>query len=370
MSKRINSRLRMTFIGCGQCGSQVVSEIESAAGELEGDKSNIAFVGINTSIEDLSTVALSHKIHIKGSNGAACDRDRSTEALAEGIDDILEELQTYIVKDSIIYLAFSLGGGTGSATAPILASILLEMRYTVGMIAVLPADTEPLKVRDNACHAFDEIEELKPKMASIFLLDNNAGDKLTINKVFASLIIGVLCINNKSQYGNMDLAEIEACLKCPSFSMITKINAAKGTTANLIDIVSRENNIFAKREDKTITIMGLSEALSARESKIDVIELRKALGTAPTEFHGYCSESNENVLILSGLMMPYSRIDAMSESVHKEAESVQNSMKALTEVRQSKSIDIFGKKNISFAVHEPKKGISALDALKAKRISK
>ena len=116
--------------------------------------------------------------------------------------------------------------------------------------------------------------------------------------------------------------------------------------------------------------MGLSEALSARESKIDVIELRKALGTAPTEFHGYCSESSENVLILSGLMMPYSRIDAMMESVQKEADNVQNSMKALTQVRQSKSIDIFGKKNIPVTVQPTKKGISALDVLKAKRISK
>ena len=51
---------------------------------------------------------------------------------------------------------------------------------------------------------------MKPGMGSIFILDNNASDKITVNKVFASLFTGILCINNKSQDGNMDPAEIEA----------------------------------------------------------------------------------------------------------------------------------------------------------------
>jgi hypothetical protein len=370
MNKKINAGLKITGIGCGQCGTQIIAEIEKAVNLLDGDKSNLSFIGINTSTEDLSSVTLSHKIHINNSKGAACDRNKSTEALADGIDEILEELQSYIIEDSIIFIAFSCGGGTGSAIAPILSGILKEMGYTVGMIPVLPADTEPLKVRDNARLTFNEIEELKPGMGSIFILDNNASDKITVNKVFASLFTGILCINNKSQDGNMDLAEIEACLKCPSFSVITKTNAIKGTTANIIDILNKENNIFAKREDKTVTIMGISEAVSAKDSKIDIIQLRKEIGTAPTEFHGYLSESEENVIILSGLTMPYSRVDTMTESIEKEAVNVQNSMKALTEVRTAKSLDIFGQKAEPVATSPKTKGLSALEALKARRITK
>ena len=168
----------------------------------------------------------------------------------------------------------------------------------------------------------------------------------------------------------MDLAEIEACLKCPSFSVITKTNVTKGTTANIIDILNKDNNIFAKREDKTVTIMGISEAVSAKESKIDIIQLRKEVGTAPTEFHGYLSESEENVIILSGLTMPYSRVDTMTESIEKEAVNVQNSMKALTEVRTAKSLDIFGQKAEPVVIPPKTKGLSALEALKARRISK
>ncbi len=130
-------------------------------------------------------------------------------------------------------------------------------------------------------------------------------------------------------------------MKCPSFSVITKTNATKGTTANIIDILNKNNNIFAKREDKTVTIMGISEAVSAKDSKIDIIQLRKEVGTAPTEFHGYLSESEENVIILSGLIMPYSRVDTMTESIEKEAVNVQNSMKALTEVRTAKNVRYF-----------------------------
>ena len=147
----------------------------------------------------------------------------------------------------------------------------------------------------------------------------------------------------------MDLAEIESCLHCPSFSVIVATNAANGTTGYIVDILTRESNIFAQREDKTVSIMGISEAVSAKESKIDIAELRKAVGTAPTEYHGYVSDSGENVVILSGLVMPYSRIDALAESVEKSS--------------------VFaGKKEPE---HKPtSSGLSALEQLKARRISK
>lgn len=368
----INERLKITVIGCGACGNSITAKIEECVRELEGNKANVSFVGINTSTEDLASVSLSHKIHINNSKGAACNRENSIQDLAESIDTILEELKSYIIEDSIVFIATSLGGGTGSAVAPMLAEILLDEGYTVGMIVVLPADSESLKIKDNARQAFYEIEELKPRMGSIFILDNNATDKMKINSTFASLFASVMCINNKSQDGNMDLAEIEACLKTPSFSIITRANKGNGTTANIVDVLNRDSNIFAKREDKTVSVMGLSEAVSAKESRIDMTELRKAIGVAPTEFHGYLSESEENVLILSGLTMPYARVDVMTESIQKEASIIQSSMRATTEVRTGKSLNVFSTPVVETPTqtNDKPKGLSALEKLKAKRISK
>lgn len=367
----INERLKITVIGCGACGNSITAKIEEFVRELEGNKTNTSFIGINTSTEDLASVKLSHKIHIKNSKGAACNRQNSINDLAESIDDILEELKSYIIEDSIVFIATSLGGGTGSSISVILAEILLDLGYTVGMIVVLPADNESLKIKDNARQAFYEIEELKPRLGSIFILDNNATDKMKINSTFASLFTSVMCINNKSQDGNMDLAEIEACLKTPSFSIITRAGKQNGNTDYIVDILNRDSNIFAKREDKTITVMGISEAVSAKESKIDMAELRQELGVAPTEFHGYMSASEENIVILSGLMMPYNRVDAMAESVQKDADIIQNSMKATTYVRTAKTIvDVFSTPVVetSTQVDDKPKGISALEKLKAKRI--
>lgn len=370
--KLINERLKITVIGCGACGNGITAEIEEKIRELGGDKSNTTFIGINTSTEDLASVNLSHKIHINNSKGAACNRENSIQDLAECIDTILPELKSYIIEDSIVFIATSLGGGTGSSIAPMLAEILLDEGYTVDMIAVLPSDNESLKIKDNARQAFYEIEELKPRMGSIFILDNNATDKITVNKVFASLFAGVMCINNKSQDGNFDLAEIEACLKTPSFSIITKTNKEKGATSNIVDILSRDNNIFAKRDDKTVSVIGISEAVSAKESRIDMSELRKEIGVAPTEFHGYLSESEENVVILSGLTMPYGRVDAMTESIQKEADVIKNSMKATMEVRSGKTLDVFSTPvvEIPTQTNDKPKGLSALEKLKKKRISK
>lgn len=371
----INERLKVTVIGCGACGNSITAKIEEFVRDLEGSKTNVSFVGINTSTEDLASVSLSHKIHINNSKGAACNRENSIQDLAESIDTILEELQSYIIEDSIVFIATSLGGGTGSAVAPMLAEILLDLGYTVGMIVVLPADNESLKIKDNARQAFNEIEELKPRLGSIFILDNNATDKMKINSTFASLFTSVLCINNKSQDGNMDLAEIEACLKTPSFSIITRAGKQNGTTANIVEVLNRESNIFARREDKTVSVIGISEAVSAKESKIDMVELRKEIGVAPTEFHGYMSASEENVVILSGLMMPYARVDAMTESIQREASVIENSMKATTQVRTAKALDVFSKPVVEVPTTQTTtdnkpKGISALEKLKAKRISK
>lgn len=367
----INERLKITVIGCGACGDSITAKIEEFVRELEGNKANTSFIGINTSTEDLASVKLSHKIHINNSKGAACNRQNSINDLAESIDDILEELKSYIIEDSIVFIATSLGGGTGSSIAPMLAEILLDLGYTVGMIVVLPADNESLKIKDNARQAFYEIEELKPRLGSIFILDNNATDKMKINSTFASLFTSVMCINNKSQDGNMDLAEIEACLKTPSFSIITRASKQNGNTGYIVDILNRDSNIFAKREDKTISVMGISEAVPARESKIDMVELRQELGIAPTEFHGYMSASEENVIILSGLMMPYNRVDTMAESVQKDADIIQNSMKATMEVRASKTtVDVFSTPVVeaSTQVSNKPSGISALEKLKAKRV--
>lgn len=371
----INERLKVTVIGCGACGNSITAKIEEFVRDLDGDKSNVSFVGINTSTEDLASVSLAHKIHINNSKGAACNREASIQDLAECIKEVLDELKTYIVKDSIVFIVSSLGGGTGSSISPMLSEILLDEGYTVGMVIVLPSDDESLKIKDNARQAFYEIEALKPRLGSIFILDNNATEKAKINSTFASLFTSVLCINNNSQDGNMDLAEIEACLKTPSFSIITRAGKGNGTTANIVEVLNRDSNIFAKRENKTVSVIGISEAVSAKESKINMSELRKEVGTAPTEFHGYSSMSEENVVILSGLVMPYSRIDAMTESVEKEADTIKNSMLATTEVRMDKSSNAFSSVAMptvsqTNANAKQPSALERLEKMKAKMISR
>lgn len=375
MRKRsINDRLKITVIGCGACGNGICAEIQKDVFALEGNKSNVSFIGINTSTEDLATVDLDHKIHLNNSKGAACNRENGVQDLAESIEIILPELQNYIIEDSIVFIATSLGGGTGSAITPHLASILLGVGFRVGIIAVLPSDNESLKIKDNSRQTFNEIEGLKPQLGSIFILDNNSADKQQINRTFASLFTSVMCINNKSQDGNMDLAEIEACLTTPSFSIITKVSRKNGNTAKIVEILNDNNNIFAKRDDKVVSVIGISEAVSAKESDIDMTGLRKEIGTAPTEFHGYLSASEENVIILSGLTMPYGRVDTMAESVDSEADIIQNAMKATTQVRTANVSDVFRKPVIDTTMqttNEPKMlGMAALADLKARRISK
>ena len=168
---------------------------------------------------------------------------------------------------------------------------------------------------------------------------------------------------------------VQTCALPISFSIITRVGKTKGTTANIVEVLNRDSNIFAKRENKTVSVIGISEAVSAKESKINMSELRKEVGTAPTEFHGYSSMSEENVVILSGLVMPYSRIDTMTESVEKEADTIKNSMLATTEVRTDKSSNAFDNMvthTVSQTDANIKKpsALERLEKMKAKMISK
>lgn len=83
---------------------------------------------------------------------------------------------------------------TGSSISPMLAEILLDEGYMVGMVIVLPSDDESLKIKDNARQAFYEIEALKPRLGSIFILDNNKTEKMKINSTFA-LCSPVYCVS-------------------------------------------------------------------------------------------------------------------------------------------------------------------------------
>ena len=95
--KVLNAGIKMTNIGCGQAGSQFVDSIMSEIKRLDGKKDNISDIAINTSPEDLGAVSASHKIHIKGSKGAAGERDRNETDLANNIEEILDELISYII---------------------------------------------------------------------------------------------------------------------------------------------------------------------------------------------------------------------------------------------------------------------------------
>lgn len=186
MNKKLNRRLKTTFIGCGQCGCQIVSEIEKRVMGLDGTKDNTSFVGINSSLEDLSAVNLSHKIHMKNCTGAAGNRNRSLDALAENIDEILPELQKYIIDGSTVFIAFSMGGGTGSAIGPVLARILLEMGYKMCLILVLPSDAESLRIQksNSTKEQYDyTLEEIKEFYHVEFFKENkNVKSKSTIKK--------------------------------------------------------------------------------------------------------------------------------------------------------------------------------------------
>jgi len=210
-------------IGVGLGGSNLALEI---AKQFNTNPEKIVL--INLSSQDLTSVAqpipmqnLCHLGKIKGQDGAGKNRDEGYNYVLENNDQLIE----YAVKvadSEIIFVCYSLSGGTGSGIGPSLTALIsssTEFKRRLDQnkkppivigIGICPDSTEGLKSMMNTVEALDENSNL----GKYFLVDNNfAKDndikvKYTkINKSVASSLYRYLTQYGISQYGCLDKAD-------------------------------------------------------------------------------------------------------------------------------------------------------------------
>ena len=101
------------------------------------------------------------------------------------------ELVKFLIDSRIILLVSGLGGGTGSGSLPIIASICKDLHiYTIGVFTV-PYQWEGNKRLDNANHS---IEESAKYFNSLFIIKND--DILYTNKAKIDFKESFIIVNN------------------------------------------------------------------------------------------------------------------------------------------------------------------------------
>src|SRR5580704_10748446 len=124
--------VRIKIVGIGGAGSNVLDRIV-----LDGIES-AEIVAINTDVQSLTSSVATQKVQL-GRNatrglGAGGDPEVGLAAGEEAIDEIRQALEGV----EMIFICVGLGGGTGSGSAPLIASIAKEHGALTIVIATMP----------------------------------------------------------------------------------------------------------------------------------------------------------------------------------------------------------------------------------------
>lgn len=210
---------RLLFIGVGQAGGNITDLFE---------KKGYNTLYINTSSEDLSTLDGDVKKRYKIPSGTGCskNKEKAKKYLKKNADGMLKHIESNFVNSDIVFFVFSAGGGTGAGLSPALLDALSQMNpdKKYGAIMVMPSKKESTICLKNAVGTYADVTAIQ-ESKSLFVLHNEKGDILQINKRFTNLFNNfIVSASNADRRGNIDGDEMETLLTSKGASVIVSLH--------------------------------------------------------------------------------------------------------------------------------------------------
>lgn len=337
--------VKVGFLGIGQCGGNIA--------DIAYQRGFPAYA-INTAKEDLYALSFKHnKMQVGNTGGAAKDRKVAINELKKTYPQILENVQSWLITESvdIMIITFSTGGGTGSGMGPVLARLMKEnFNQIIVLMPVLPSMDEPVGSQSNSVECMNNII---PLGLSTFVIDNNKYMQyLTLNKSKRKLYDGVnsevldnieVLLDNPnkvSKYGNIDTRDILRIFSTPGFTSMGMLFKDNITDSNMIQHITDTFNksIYAPLEyDKHIScaafIYMCSEKMMEQFSQDEFYSL---MGKPIEVYEGVYDPDDKTIgehitIILCGLTFPTTRIQEMISRVESEREII-SSKKDFTKI--------------------------------------
>ncbi len=318
---------KIAFVAIGQAGGNI--------GQLFEER-GFSVLYLNTSEEDLLTLEdAKFKYHITGGEGCNKDRRKAKQLVIDDYDSIATEMDAKIKAD-IIFVVFANGGGTGSGAGPMLCDLLIDDGKTVGAVTVLPALDESIKSHVNAYECFSELTKIDG-LSACFILDNENGNKLDLNKEFVEDFTAFVEIPDKIQSveGNIDKAEIQETLKAHGMAVVLQ------SSPDSADVIKKiQSNVFAPIEPDRV----VKYITAAMSSEARMADIEKALGVPIDTFQ---TLSSGTVLCASGLSFPQTRLDLIYERIDENRETIKKNLKATHELTMKEDIDFLSEPRAS-----------------------
>ena len=302
----------VAIVGVGGAGTNIAFCLE---------KLGYTTIHINSSTQDESAIKGAKNIrHLKGFNGCAGNRALAEKALAENMD-IVDEISA--LEESIVYVIFSSAGGTGSGVSTALIDMLVEETdKTICAIVVLPDKDEDFDFHVNSYKCCQELLEIE-NMGSVMFLDNNSGNKQTINSICTTMLNTFLSNNSVSELGNVDEQEKRTILSTHGSMVLSVLGNEKASSEKVIEMLTT-NNIFAPiQKDGKCEYIGIINSAK----KINKDDIIKIVGIPRRTFEGYGSD--KTITAISGLSFPFDHLNSIKEIAKQKHDERINAAKAI-----------------------------------------
>ena len=162
------------IIGCGGGGSNAVNRM------IDAGVKDVEFIVVNTDLQALRVSKAQRKIAIgqklTGGLGAGGNPEVGENAAKEDVDNIKNIVQG---ADMVIITA-GMGGGTGTGSAPVVASVARESGALTIAVVTTPFDFEgPVRMKN----AQDGIKKLRQNVDSLIIIPNSQIMKIVEKKL-------------------------------------------------------------------------------------------------------------------------------------------------------------------------------------------
>ncbi len=218
-----NLRPSLTVMGIGGAGGNAVNNM------IQSNLNNVDFIVANTDAQALENSLCYNRIQLglektKGL-GAGADPVIGKDAAEESIDLISEELRN----TNMLFLTAGLGGGTGTGSLPVIASIAKKLGIVTVAIVSTPFNFEGTK-RMNL--ALQGLEEVKSNVDTLLIIPNQnlfkvSNEQTSFAEAFKKadnvLFDGVKGLTDLiTQPGliNLDFADVRTVIKEMGFAMM------------------------------------------------------------------------------------------------------------------------------------------------------
>ena len=231
---------------------------------------------INTSKQDLEFISMEEnkKLFLEGSlGGTGKDLDLGREIFDESIEQIQEFIYPTLEDQDMAYLAVSGGGGTGSSSVDTMVEVLFTMGLPVGVIYVLPKQTDDAKSKSNSIETLSRLANMtkENKISSLIVVDNAKIEQIfaglsqskfweTSNDAIVDPLVKFNSLTSKpSRHTSLDpsdFAKIISCGDCSIYGVVSTKNIEEETGLAEAVIESLQENMLAEGFDISQTRVG------------------------------------------------------------------------------------------------------------------